>query len=350
MRASLLAFAAAGLLASAAVAQTPAPKPKPAPPLPIPFAPAPPAPPPLPEKWEDLPASAQARLEKDVKPLTFQSVLNIQPSEMPTEPRFVEAGAIVALQKVSPMRGVRLTSAPRRKPYGEVGSVLWQARDAQGDLWCRLSDFSFISGSNYYCYRDTYADGVFDQLFEGGNVLFAPGFQTLYLGTDERIGKPVSYVPADPPDMQEVVALRYHGVQSGVITADGKIGPGVVEIELIVGKDPKNPRVLRTYEIQLDINGKGWTLLPTGHAVEIDSVEVGGRARIKVDGGLVPGEGYLLPERNKERLFQILRRQMEHRRANPAPPRPARLPLPPVEARPPSPQPVVPPPSRTPTP
>ncbi len=338
MRASILVLAAVSLLASAPVAQALT---APAPP-PVLVAPAPA---PLPEKWEDLPAATQARLEKEIRPLSFQSVLTIRPSEMPTEVRFFEAGAIIALQQVSPARGVRLTSAPRRKVYGEVGSILWQARDPQGDLWCLVGPFTLLSGvgANYYCYRDTNQDGVFDQLYEGGADSFAPGFQTLYLGADEKIGKPVSYAPSEPPDMPEVVALRYRGIQTGLITDDGKVGPGVVEVELIVGKDPKNPRVLRTYEIELDLVGRGWTLLPTGHAVEIENVEVGGRARIRVDGGLIPGEGYLLPERNKEYLIRILRRQMEHRRANPSAPR-LLVPRPPVAPI------APPPPSRTPTP
>lgn len=348
MRFPIIALAAAALsLASPAAAQ-PAPK-APPPPLPIPAAPAPPAPRPLPEKWEDLPPATQERLTKDVKPLAFQSVLKIQPSEMPTEARFVEAGTIVALQKVSPARGVRLTSAPRRKVYGQVGSVLWQARDPKGDLWCLLGPFTLLSGvgANYYCYRDTNADGVFDELYEGGAVSFAPGFQTLYLGSDERIGKPVSYVPSEAPDMPEVVALRYHGVKAGLVE-NGKVVDGIVEVELIVGQDPKNPRVLRVYEIELDSRGKGWGMLPTGHMVEIDEVEVGARARIKVDGGLIPGEGYLIPERTKEQLFLFLRRQLEYRRANPAPPVPRIVPRPPVA--PPAPTIAPPPAARTPTP
>lgn len=289
-----------------------APPSKPKPPAPPVIAPPPPVMvmprPPAPRTWDDIPAGVRARLERNLRPLSYQSVLTIEPIALTGEPQAAEAGTVLFKQWVSPARAVRLTSAPRRDYYGEIGSVLWQVRDGQDEYWCRTSTFNLSTGYNYYCYQDADRDGVFDALYEIITPQGYLGFQTFALGHDEKLKKPVSYVPADAPQgMREFVAVRYTGVRRGLIDANGFVRPGLVQFELIVGgNDPRTQgqRVIKTYDVELNAAGRASVELPSGYHVTIDQVEVGGRARIVVTGGMPAGEGYLLPAVTRDDLFK----------------------------------------------
>lgn len=268
------------------------------------------APAPIPKTWEEIPAAVRARMERSLKPLAWQAVLRIEPIALSGEPKEVEAGTLLLRQWVSPARAVKLTSAPRRAYYGDVGSILWQVREDSSEYWCRVSTFNLATGYNYYCYQDANNDGTFDALFEAPYSMGYIGFQTFSKGHDEDLRKPVTYVPADPPtDRREYVAVRYRGVHAGLIADDGFVRPGLVKLELIVGSDSPDPRqrgerLIKVYDVELNAQGRAQVELPSGYRVTIDKVEVGGRARIAVSGGMPEGEGYLLPAVTRDDLLK----------------------------------------------
>lgn len=272
--------------------------------------------PPIPGSWEEIPPAVRARLERQVRPLAFQAVLRIEPVALSGEPKAVEAGTRLLRQEVSPARAVKLTSAPRRAYYGEIGSVLWQVRDESSEYWCRLSAFNLSTGYNYYCFQDTNNDGTFDALYEANYSMGYLGFQTFGKGHDEDLRKPVTYAPADPPqDHREYVALTYRGVHAGLIADDGFVRPGLVKLDLVVGVDSADPRqrgerLVKTYDVELNQQGRAQVELPSGYRVTIDSVEVGGRARIAVSGGMPQGEGYLFPAVTRDDLLKRYQRAL----------------------------------------
>jgi len=310
---SLLALALSAVALPVAAVSPPQPAPPPviAPPPPLAVAPRP-----VPQSWEEIPPAVRARLERQTRPLAYQAVLKIEPVTLTGEAQAVEAGTRLFRQWVSPARAVKLTSAPRRAYYGDVGSVLWQVRDETGEYWCRLSAFNLSTGYNYYCYRDTDSDGVFDALYEAPYSTTYLGFQTFAKGHDEDLRKPVSYVPTDPPtDRREYVAVRYEGVHGGLIADDGFVRPGLVKLALIVGSDSPDPRqrgerLVKTYDVELNRQGRAQVDLPSGYRVTIDQVEVGGRARIAVSGGMPAGEGYLFPRVTQDDLLKRYQRAL----------------------------------------
>lgn len=325
------AVAATVVLAAQATAQTPAPPPINVP-TPAPLL-MPPPPPPLPEKWEDLPPRVQEHLGKRVADLKFQSVLVIAPSQAPAGPRMLDPGAMLVSQEVTPAHGVRLTSDAMQDKYGKQGDILWQARDAQGDAWCKRSKVSLWNGlGHYYCYRDRNGDGTFEEFYDKSYWGAETTFQTLSIGDRKEMKKPVSFVAAEAPPLKEIVGLRYKGVNAGLIAQDGMVKPGTAQVELVVGPQPGLLKVLATFDVELNAQGRGHLDLITGHEVTIEQVSVDGRAKIEVKGALEPGEGYLLPAVTRERLLESYRAALQ-RRFGARPPAPRPKPAPPAGDR-----------------
>jgi hypothetical protein len=263
----------------------------------------------------------------------FQSRLIFTPVEAPKGPRRLEAGQTLLLQTVTPAAGVRLTSDPRRGTYGAKGSVLFKASDSAGDLWCLRGTTVIGVPGPFYCYRDTDDDGIFDQLYERAFPPNESAFQIFRLGANEGLAKPVSYEPAPPPAFREILGLRYKGVRGGYIDPTDHIAVGEVTFEVIAGKDARSALVVRSHSVEIDADGRGFLPLDSGQVITIDSVEVGGGARIELTGPVASGEGVALPALTKDNAVFITRRLLEWRKAAPPPPKPVPMP-PPIEARP----------------
>jgi hypothetical protein len=263
----------------------------------------------IPDRYEQLPAQVRARLDKLMTGPLFQAVVVVGRDEGSHEPQMVEAGQLITRQTVKPARAVRLTSAPSRGLYGPVGSILWQAREGNTEYWCWRDQAKLDLAGNVYCYLDSNKDGVFDALYENVSPGNQTQFQTFVRGKDEGLKAPVSYEPAPAPEFNEIAGIRYKGVHAGLISDDGKIRPGQVHVQFVVGSNPKNMRVVFNYAIPLDYLGHGEADLPNGYHIEVDDVEVGGRARIQVIGGIPEGEGYAFPPLTPDRVMQLLRQR-----------------------------------------
>ncbi len=298
MRTRLLAALVASAIAAPVLAQAPAP--------PVLLAPrSQPGPITLPRTWDELPEGARNRYQPRIGRLAFQSVLNIEAAEVSNR---IEPGKMVLLQKVTPVAGARLTSDPFRIAHGSAGSVLWQARADSTEYWClRGRSAGGLPNGPFYCYRDEDQDGDFDKVFQAGFPQPESAFQVQVQGKEEDLKKPVSYAPAPPPAIREVIGIRYRGLRGGYIDSTDHIGSGVVVFELIGGKNERSNLVFQTLEVKLDLQGRGMLLLEDGQMIGIEKVEVGGGAMITYFGKPQSGVGYLRPSMTREGAVQQVR-------------------------------------------
>lgn len=266
--------------------------------------------------WEEVPESLRRSLDGRLGRAPAQPLLRVsEAAPADATARTVDHGDLVFLQAVRPAAAVRLTGAPRRKPYGVPGSVLWAAKGPDGEYFCRLNDNSraLLTGMatglapTTYCYRDGDGDLRFDTLYEQTGGLRVGGLNYEPLGRDERIGEPVAYERLTAPlAATERVGLRYIGPVGGKVAADGRLLDGGAEFELVGGEGPEALSRIRRLTVRLDAEGRGRFEAANGVRFDVERVDVGGEASVRLLSGLPVGEVQVAPPPSRDDLLELL--------------------------------------------
>ncbi|MFO1013865.1 MAG: hypothetical protein U1E50_08880 [Caulobacteraceae bacterium] len=211
-------------------------------------------------------------------------------------PRDIDRGDIILTLPIVPGPSVKLLAAPDANPgHGPEGAILWPVRTITGLVYCwRAPEASGgLLGRPFYCFRDTDADGLFDQLFEShlGSMLYGGSqFLIRYIGEPERLRTPTPYAPTDArPAYNEIIAFRYDGPASGLASADNRLAPAKLEFVVLAGPDRESLRFAERVVVVLGANGRGRLWMPNGVSIDVLEATSDGRARVQVTGTLPAG-------------------------------------------------------------
>lgn len=264
--------------------------------------------------WEELPEQLRELVEPLLGHVPGQAVLHVDTAVTPdTDFRPVDHGDLLIVQSVRPAGVARITRPVREfEKYGPMDALLWPGIGPEGDYWCWRRDNPATSEpeGNIYCYHDRDNDGVSDKLMEN-DVWFATmhsRFQFNILGHDERVRDRMSYTVTEGAigPFEELIAVQYEGVISGMVTDDGMIAPGRLRLNIVVGPDRDRLTSVKTVTIALDQEGRGSYYDPNGIRIEVEGVRLNGVARMKVLSGMPLGRGLLLAPHTRENVLTMM--------------------------------------------
>ncbi|ADL01982.1 hypothetical protein [Brevundimonas subvibrioides] len=287
--------------------------------------------------WDDLPEALRVEVETKLNKPPAQAVLMVEAAVAPdTDFRTVDHGDVLSEQTVRPAAFATIVAPARNgRKYGPAGAVLWAGINEDGDWWCwRNGDRypTWFMPSDIYCYRDTDNDGDFDVTMENSMPETGLGqsrFQFTTLGRDERLRDVVTYAPGGQADFVEKVVLRYDGPAEARVAPDGRLVDGVVLFRLLTGPARPVPvsegnalvRIERAaggdgldevarIAVPLDAEGRGRVTDPRGISIEVDRVDLDGRASVKLTSGLPAGRTLLLPPPTRDDFLAMVNRMI----------------------------------------
>lgn len=329
---SLISFASLAFALALQAAPAPAPVPT-AEPDPSTEAAELPEPATAPLTWESLPEDLRKRLEEQMSKPEPQAVLVVEAAAAPdADFRTLDHGDVLSEQVVRPAAFATIvTPARNARKYGPAGAVLWAGIDGDGDWWCwRNGDRypGWTRPSDIYCYRDADNDGKFDVVKRNaspGQSLGQSRFQFTDLGRDERLADVVTYTSGGQADFAEKVVIRYDGPGSAKVGADGRLIDGEVHFHLLTGPaiarsapagnllvQPAQTQpedgldLVAPIRVRLDSDGRGHYSDARGIVIEVDRVDLDGKARAKLVSALPAGRALLVAPPTREELLQIV--------------------------------------------
>jgi hypothetical protein len=238
-----------------------------------------------------------------------QPVLKV---ESPVSPKSatLDHSDLLFAQAVRPAVAVRLESDPGPKSYGAAGDLLWLARGAEGEFYCRngapSAGIVTVAGPRTYCFADRNRDGAFDELYEQTDGLQAGRLDYRPLGRKVRLRDEVAYAPA-ALDLRQVVGVAYNGPVDGRIV-EGRLVDGEVEFELLAGLEGEGRTRLQRLTVRLDAEGKGRHSGASGLAFLVERVSADGRADVRLLSGFLTGEAQLIPTPTLDSIRQTFGR------------------------------------------
>lgn len=283
--------------------------------------------------WNDLPEEAKAKIDEILSKPAPQAVLTIE-AAVPADAdfRILEHGDILSEQIARPAAFATIeTPARNTRKYGPAGAVLWAGINGDGDWWCwRNGDRypNWMTPSDIYCFRDNDNDGRFDVAKKNATPEDSLGlsrFQFTDLGRDERLTDAISYRLGGHEDFAEKVVIRYDGPGSARVGPDGQLVDGVVEFQLLTGPGVMRPAptgnilvqpaqtepstgldIVSPLLVQLDKDGRGRYTDARGIIIEVDRVNVDGKARAKLLSALPAGRTLLLTPPTRDEFLTLM--------------------------------------------
>lgn len=283
--------------------------------------------------WESLPEDLRKRLEEQMSKPEPQAVLVVEAAAAPdTDFRILDHGDVLSEQVVRPAAFATIvTPARNARKYGPAGAVMWAGVNGDGEWWCwRNGDRypGWSRPSDIYCYRDADNDGKFDVVKRNDAPAQSLGqsrFQFTDLGREERLADVVTYTSGGHADFAEKVVIRYDGPGSAKVGADGRLIDGEVQFHLLTGPaisrsapagnllvQPAQTQpqdgldLVAPIRVRLDKDGRGHYSDVRGIVIEVDRVDMDGKARARLVSALPAGRALLVAPPTREELLQMV--------------------------------------------